>query len=413
MGDNLSSEQKICFVIMGFGRKTDYELGRTLDLDATYEAIIQPAVEDNNMRCVRANEILHSGIIDQRMYEMLLRADLVIADISTGNVNAVYELGVRHALRPYSTIVMKERVGQIHFDLNHINIFPYDHMGDDIGSREQKRASSDLRALIAGVMQESETDSPVYTCFPHLTQPTLTKEEFEDLVDAVENVGDKFSTLLNSFEDFSRLSNHDSAVTTLKNLLEMKPDDHYLIQQLALHTYKSEKPNKVLALTDALSLIMVLNPDNSNDPETLGITGAIYKNLWLAHNERGYLDRAIKFYERGFDVRRDYYNGENAANCYQFRSCIQEVDDERMFDRMSAMKIRKEIVSRLNEIVISKDFEDRSDKRWIYATLSNSHLALGDQEKFKEFASRFFECNPFDWEKKTFCKTVKRIRAMV
>ena len=39
-------------------------------------------------------------MIDTRMYEMLLRADLVIADISTGNVNAVYELGVRHALKP-------------------------------------------------------------------------------------------------------------------------------------------------------------------------------------------------------------------------------------------------------------------------------------------------------------------------
>jgi hypothetical protein len=28
---------------MGFGKKTDYESGRTLDLDATYEAIINPA----------------------------------------------------------------------------------------------------------------------------------------------------------------------------------------------------------------------------------------------------------------------------------------------------------------------------------------------------------------------------------
>jgi hypothetical protein len=42
------------------------------------------------------------------MYEQLLGADLVIADLSTSNVNAIYELGVRHALRPHTTIVMAE-----------------------------------------------------------------------------------------------------------------------------------------------------------------------------------------------------------------------------------------------------------------------------------------------------------------
>lgn len=76
----MSDAQKICFVVMGFGKKTDYESGRLLDLDATYEAIIQPAVEAGGYRCIRANEILHSGVIDVRMYEMLLRADLVVAD---------------------------------------------------------------------------------------------------------------------------------------------------------------------------------------------------------------------------------------------------------------------------------------------------------------------------------------------
>lgn len=34
----------VCFVVMGFGKKTDFETGRPLDLDATYNAIISPAV---------------------------------------------------------------------------------------------------------------------------------------------------------------------------------------------------------------------------------------------------------------------------------------------------------------------------------------------------------------------------------
>jgi hypothetical protein len=81
---------KSCFVIQGFGKKTDFESGRTLDLDASYE-VIKEAVTDAGLSCVRADEILHSGPIERVMYEHLLRADLVIADLSTSNVNAFYE----------------------------------------------------------------------------------------------------------------------------------------------------------------------------------------------------------------------------------------------------------------------------------------------------------------------------------
>src|ERR1700737_750043 len=158
---------------MGFGKKTDYESGKTLDLDATYEAIIQPAVKDQGLRCIRADEIMHSGMIDSEMYEMLLRADLVIADISTGNVNAVYELGVRHALRPNSTIIMKEAEGRLYFDLNHVSTFQYEHLGKDIGAREAERASRELRSLIAEVLTAQKPDSPVYTYLPKLQQPRL------------------------------------------------------------------------------------------------------------------------------------------------------------------------------------------------------------------------------------------------
>ena len=87
-----------CFVVQGFGKKTDYSDGRVLDLDASY-AVIKEAVEAAGLKCVRADEIQHSGTIDVPMYQQLLRADLVVADLSTSNVNAAFELGVRYGLR--------------------------------------------------------------------------------------------------------------------------------------------------------------------------------------------------------------------------------------------------------------------------------------------------------------------------
>src|ERR687884_476954 len=97
-------KKRTCFVVMGFGEKVDFQTGRKLNLDASYHNMIKPAVEDAGLECIRADEIVHSGVIDVPMYEQLLKADIVIADLSTYNPNAFYELGVRHALRPFSTI---------------------------------------------------------------------------------------------------------------------------------------------------------------------------------------------------------------------------------------------------------------------------------------------------------------------
>jgi hypothetical protein len=103
-------DKKTCFVVMGFGEKTDYYSSpqRVLNLNRTFEDIIEPAVTAAGLECIRADKIIHSTVIDKPMYENLLEADLVIADLSTSNVNAIYELGVRHALRPRTTIVIAE-----------------------------------------------------------------------------------------------------------------------------------------------------------------------------------------------------------------------------------------------------------------------------------------------------------------
>ena len=52
---------------MGFGKKTDFRSGKLLNLDATYNEIIKPAAEELGIKCVRADEIMQSGIIDVEM----------------------------------------------------------------------------------------------------------------------------------------------------------------------------------------------------------------------------------------------------------------------------------------------------------------------------------------------------------
>ncbi len=89
--------------------------------------------------------------------------------------------------------------------------------------------------------------------------------------------------------------------------LQKVENEPYFIQQYALSTYESKDPSERTALQDALSIINELEPNNTNDPETLGITGAIYKRLWLLDNDIEYLYRAIEYYRKGFQINSDYY----------------------------------------------------------------------------------------------------------
>ena len=157
-----------CFVIMGFGEKTDFQSNpqRVLNLDRTYEDIIKPVVEEAGHICVRADEIIHSTVIDKPMYDNLLSADLVIADLSTANVNAVYELGVRHALRPQRTIVLAEKNFSFPFDLNHLSILKYEHLGKEIGFKEVMRVREILKEKITTLMDSPRSRQPGLSVHP-------------------------------------------------------------------------------------------------------------------------------------------------------------------------------------------------------------------------------------------------------
>src|SRR5260221_10136452 len=96
-----------CFVITGYGIKKDYINNRDIDLDKSFKYIIKPVFEELGYECKRSCDY-PPGIIDSIMYKGIYDADFVIADISTLNPNALYELGVRHALKPFTTLVICE-----------------------------------------------------------------------------------------------------------------------------------------------------------------------------------------------------------------------------------------------------------------------------------------------------------------
>jgi len=400
---NNTNAQKICFVVMGFGEKVDYVSGRTLDLDATFEAIIKPACEELNYKCIRADEIHHSGVIDLKMYKMLLDADLVIADISTSNPNAIYEVGIRHALKRKATILMKEDQCKFYFDLDHISTITYEHLAKDIGSREVKRVKQALIEKINSInYDDEEPDSPVYTFLPNLQSPVISATEMDDIVEEMEQDDDLYFRLKGELSKSVKESKHSEAVEIVNALLEIRPNDEFLIQQLALHTYKSAKPDSLTALILGADIINKLDPDSSNNPETTGIAGAIFKRMFGESENHDDIDKAIRYYQRGFILKKDYYNGENLANCYKIKSKASSLKEDKNFFERLAKETSKEVISRVNEVLNSENFQERKDKRWVYATAANIHNYLDNTFEFKKYEILFLEEKPSDWEKNTF-----------
>ena len=229
----MANEKKTCFVIIGFGPKTDFETGNVFDLDKTFENLIKPAFDELDINCFRAKEIRHSGNIDVPMYEWILKADLVVADISTLNPNALYELGVRHALRPNSTIVISEDQTKYPFDLNHTLISKYEHLGKDIGVSEAKRFKTELKALVKEVLSTKKTDSPVYTHLSKLIPPKF-KDDTKDIIIDKKNIQPSLSELISDAENAKDNNEFWVAGQLYKVCLKFEPQNSFLRQRLAL-----------------------------------------------------------------------------------------------------------------------------------------------------------------------------------
>lgn len=377
-------KKKTCFVLIGYGIKTDYPTGRNLNLDNTFDGLIKPVFAELGIECFRAKDIIHSGIIDVPMYDWIYKADIVVADLSTLNPNVLYELGVRHSLKPYTTIVIAEdKLNKIPFDLSHLNIDPvYHHLGEDIGVQEAERFKKVLKEKVNVIINNPQNDSPVHT---YLRGLKFTKDEVEEMKELQEEQK-SLSGLIQEAEDAKNKSDFYNAIKLFKEAKKIKQGDVFLTQRLALVTYKNKKPDPVKALHRALSILKKLNPEMSTDPETLGLSGAIYKRLFEESKDKdiGYLEKAIWYYERGFFIKQDYYNGINVAFLYSKKSLLQKKKEEAITDNITANRIRKKVIGICERLINSKDFKQRGDKDWICFTIAEAYYALGNTNKMDE-----------------------------
>ncbi len=150
------------FIVRPFGTK------KGIDFDRVEKELIRPAFKALKFSGGTTVEFIQQGNIRTDMFEQLLIADLVVADISIHNAKAFYELGIRHAFREKRTFLIKSEGDETPFDLKTDRYLYYD--ADNPAASLPK-----LIAALEATRDSQDQDSPVFHLLPGLEPADPTR----------------------------------------------------------------------------------------------------------------------------------------------------------------------------------------------------------------------------------------------
>jgi len=155
------------FIVRPFGTKNE------INFDQVEADLIDPALDHFEITGRTTMEIRRQGNIRVDMFQRLLTADIIIADITIQNANVYYELGVRHALRGKRTFLIRGRAAglkseDVPFDLKTDRYLTYD------GTNPQASIPDLIEGLRQTLNSEAQ-DSPVFQMLPDLAEQDRTR----------------------------------------------------------------------------------------------------------------------------------------------------------------------------------------------------------------------------------------------
>jgi hypothetical protein len=334
----------VCFVIMPFGEKPD-DTGRVIDFDAIYHQIIEPAIGDVGFDAMRADDEMSPGVIHNAMFERLVLSEYAIADLSIFNPNVYYELGVRHAVRPQSTVLISAGE-RLPFDVVHLRALLYalDKKGRPKDAAGARKA---LGERLDHCKKSDEPDSPLFRYAQGWLKPPQVDHEKTDVfrrdvsysrefktkllrareagkgleilaLDAVRReVGDigaaEAGVVIDLFLSYRGVKAFDRMIDLYR---EMDPVLQHTTLVQEQYAFALNRAGRAIEAEQALSTLIL---ERGASSETCGLLGRIYKDRWDAANKAkdlaaaGWADKAISVYLEGFEADwRDAYPGVNA-----------------------------------------------------------------------------------------------------
>ena len=386
---------ELCFVVVPFGRKQD-AAGNWIDFDSLYRDLIAPAIKDAGLDAIRADqEVELGGVPHKPMSERLVLCHVALADLTAASAKVLYELGVRHAVRPHSTVLLFAAGGYLPFDVED-RCIPY-RLGADGNLQDvdgtRKAIVNALRAA-----RSADADSPVFQLAKGLpalqfdrprtdvfrenvgdsqemrkrlaqarTRNVGGLEELRALEAELGNVSDvKVGIVIDLFLSYRSIGAWKDMIR-LKDLMSRPLQESVMIQQqFALALNRDGRGE------DAELVLLQLIARREASSETYGILGRVYKDRWndafragKTSLARGFLDEAIDAYLRGFQTDwRDAYPGINALTLMELR----DPDDDRGREILPVVKYS-----------VTRRFASGSPNYWDHATRLELEVLGGDE----------------------------------
>lgn len=200
---------KQVFVIMPFsGTSEEHSEKYWTDF---FEEFIKPTMQKFGYSCKRSQT--HTSNIVKDILVELLNADLVIAVLTDSNVNVWYELGVRHARRN-GTIMVIEENQKIPFDISHCGIVKYRDTIIGLSDFEKKIAS-----FLEGFADNHMNDSPVMDLIGSKTQQDY-ESLAKNLKEGYDSKLEKIVTLLQTIlEGKNTVKKNDEKIGSRRRVL--------------------------------------------------------------------------------------------------------------------------------------------------------------------------------------------------
>ncbi|MDJ0807199.1 MAG: TRAFs-binding domain-containing protein [Gammaproteobacteria bacterium] len=424
----------LCFVLMPFGLKKDPATGLGIDFDQIYETSIRPGIEAAGLEAMRADEERTGGIIHKPMFERLMLCDYAVADLTTANANVFYELGVRHAVRPSTTLAIFASQHKLPFDVDFLRALPYrlgerNRFGADEASsltRDLARRLEDLKQLST---QSDVTDSPVFQLLKDYAAPDIAhlktdvfrnRARYEadikrQLADAradhnaewlhsIEtNLGDigliEAGILVDLFLSYRAVSDYQGMISLYENLPVELKNTVMMREQFGFAL------NRLGRRDEAVRVLEGVLSEQGPSSETCGLLGRIFKDRWVEAKKsgesflaEGYLDQAIDMYRRGFEADiRDAYPGINAVTLLEIKGDEQSLASK---DELLPV-VRFAVKQRLSS--------SRADY-WDYATLLELAVLSNDSSAVRKSLSDALSRVREVWEPKTTANNLRLIQ---
>lgn len=90
-----------------------------------YQSIFKPAIIKANLDPFRADDLFRPSVIVSDLWQMIQKAKILLAELTTKNANVFYELGLAHAIgKPI--VLVSETMEDVPFDLQQLRVLLYD-----------------------------------------------------------------------------------------------------------------------------------------------------------------------------------------------------------------------------------------------------------------------------------------------